>query len=77
MNYQGHHSDGSSIQCHSAGSHYPFVVGNREHPFMKWFVMAPDGTETTFANGDDAYAFAQSCADIRNARIAYQRGVAK
>jgi len=27
--YQGHHSDGSSVQKHSAGSHYPFVVGKQ------------------------------------------------
>lgn len=26
MSYQGHHNDGSSIQKHSAGSHYPLIV---------------------------------------------------
>ncbi|PPE71492.1 hypothetical protein IS481_12140 [Caldimonas thermodepolymerans] len=29
--YQGHHPDGSSIQKHSAGSHYPYVVRVVEH----------------------------------------------
>lgn len=29
--YQGHHSDGSSIQNHSAGSAYPFIMAVREN----------------------------------------------
>ena len=42
--YQGHHSDGSSIQRHSAGSHYPYIVGKQEGQGLKpWFVMAPSG----------------------------------
>lgn len=28
--YQGHHPDGSSIQTHSAGTHYPFIVQRRD-----------------------------------------------
>lgn len=28
--YQGHMADGSSIQKHSAGTHYPYVVAFRE-----------------------------------------------
>lgn len=41
--YQGHHQDGSSIQRHSAGTHYPYIVGMQEHPGGRWFVMAPSG----------------------------------
>ena len=40
MSYQGHHSDGSSVQKHSAGADYPFVVyarGNVPH----WEVIGP------------------------------------
>lgn len=31
--YQGHHSDGSSIQRHSVGPLYPYVLGVRERQF--------------------------------------------
>lgn len=44
--YQGHHQDGSSIQRHSAGSHYPFVVRIQEHAHMQegWAdVLHPHG----------------------------------
>lgn len=43
MRYQGHHSDGSSIQKHSVGSHYPFIVGYQEGQRRPWFVMDPSG----------------------------------
>jgi hypothetical protein len=39
----GHHPDGSGIQKHSAGSHYPFVVGMQEGFRHPWFVMSPSG----------------------------------
>jgi hypothetical protein len=35
--------DGSSIQRHSAGPHYPFIVGMQEHRDGRWFVMDPSG----------------------------------
>jgi len=28
--YEGHHSDGSGVQKHSAGGLYPYVIGIRE-----------------------------------------------
>jgi hypothetical protein len=31
-NYQGHLPDGSSIQAHSAGGAYPYVLQLRDHP---------------------------------------------
>lgn len=45
----GHHADGSSIQKHSAGSHYPFVVGHVEYDHTGdrgcAFVLNPSGSE--------------------------------
>lgn len=38
--YQGHHQDGSSIQKHSTGSHYPYVVVITSR---NAYVMGPDG----------------------------------
>ena len=43
MSYQGHLPDGSSIQRHSAGTHYPFIVGKQEGQRRPWFVMDPSG----------------------------------
>lgn len=43
MSYQGHLPDGSSIQRHSAGTHYPFIVGKQEGQLRPWFVMDPSG----------------------------------
>ena len=58
--YLGHHSDGSSIQRHSAGSHYPYVIGKQEgNPAWPWFVICPDGSEPRFRNGNDAFFWAE------------------
>jgi len=40
--YEGHHPDGSSIQRHSAGPAYPYIVGYQDRPDGH-FVMAPSG----------------------------------
>lgn len=64
--YQGHHQDGSSIQRHSAGSHYPYIVGKRES--RGWFVLHPNGTEECRSDGEDAYACAEQLAAARNTR---------
>lgn len=45
--YQGHHQDGSGVQKHSAGSHYPFIVRVQEHQDTGtgWAdVLKPGGT---------------------------------
>lgn len=63
--YQGHHPDGSSIQKHSAGSHYPFVIGKREGSDLPWFVLHPDSSESSFATSTGAFRYAQACADLR------------
>ena len=47
--YAGHHPDGSGIQAHSAGTHYPLVVSAiatdpaAGKPYHKVEVTAPDG----------------------------------
>ena len=40
MQYQGHHSDGSGIQSHSAGPLYPYVIGVRERQVDGEFVRS-------------------------------------
>lgn len=46
MNYQGHVADGSSIQKHSAGGLYPYVLVVRDAKLGEgsydWGVMGPD-----------------------------------
>ncbi len=62
--YQGHCSDGSSVQKHSAGANYPYVIGQRDRAEQAWFVWAPDGTETTFQTSKAAMDFACAAAKI-------------
>ena len=70
--YQGHHSDGSSIQRHSAGSHYPYVVGKRAGvvtpSVLCWFVLHPDGREDYFDEGVIAFIHADDLALSRRER---------
>lgn len=53
MTYAGHMPDGSSIQRHSAGSHYPFIVRIQEHRAEGWGfadVLGPSGDiQSTYA----------------------------
>jgi hypothetical protein len=62
----GHRSDGSSVQKHSAGSNYPYVVGKQEGAEQPWFVMAPNGSEARFTTGKVAYDYAIAAANIYN-----------
>ena len=55
MSYQGHLPDGSSVQRHSAGGLYPYVVYAREVACATvWGVMTPDGREGLVGSYDDA-----------------------
>lgn len=66
MAYQGHMADGSSVQKHSAGSHYPYVVGKREgNPIYPWFVICPGGQELGFSKGEAAFEWAEIVAKVR------------
>jgi len=64
MQYQGHHSDGSGVQKHSAGAHYPYVIGKFEKPELAWFVMAPNGALAEFQTGAAAHRFATQAAKL-------------
>ena len=49
--YQGHHADGSGVQKHSAGSHYPLVVAVYGSKFAA--VEGPRGEFVKFKIYDD------------------------
>ena len=65
MRCQGHHQDGSSIQRHSAGSHYPYVVGKQEGQDLAWFVLSPEGELQRFASARGAFRYADAAAQVR------------
>ncbi len=47
MTYQGHLSDGSSVQKHSAGGLYPYVIFAKDTPHgLRYGVLCPNGHET-------------------------------
>lgn len=63
-----HHQDGSGIQKHSAGSHYPFIVGVQEHVEGNTgyaYVQAP--------NGDEIAAFPYDLGNKGKRVLAYER----
>lgn len=66
MHYQGHHSDGSSIQAHSVGGIYPFVIVAKQFgDGLRWGCLIPGHTEPrnyyAGANGyDRAHEVAES-----------------
>lgn len=62
--YQGHHADGSSVQKHSAGSHYPYVIGKAHGGEQPWFVLAPNGAQANFTTGKAAVAYAENAAKL-------------
>ena len=71
MSYQGHLPDGSSIQRHSAGTHYPYVVGKQEGQRRPWFVMEPSGKVIDRqVEAGVAFENAEHFARQRNARVA-------
>lgn len=66
--YQGHLSDGSSVQRHSAGPLYPAVIGVQERDFgatRSWFVIYPGKEEQDFPTSDEAVAYAVKCNEER------------
>lgn len=65
--YQGHCADGSSIQQHSVGNVYPFIVGKYHGGELPWFVLSPEGVEAPFASGEAAF---NSAAAMKVARAA-------
>jgi hypothetical protein len=59
--YLGHHADGSSIQNHSVGGNYPFVIAYRQRgETMRVEVIGPG---INGALSFESHADAQSCID--------------
>lgn len=62
--YQGHLSDGSSVQKHSAGPLYPYVLGVKEYQFepgvftRTWIAIGPGG-EFQAPTQEEVIAFIQ------------------
>jgi len=49
--YQGHLADGSSVQKHSAGGLYPYVIyAKQQGDVLRWGYMAPDGSDHLVAD---------------------------
>lgn len=72
--YQGHLSDGSSIQKHSAGGLYPYVVyAQQQGEKMRWGYIAPDGTSRLVA---DTYSQACDCALAHKENVARAKAFA-
>lgn len=69
---RGHQADGSSIQNHSCGSHYPYVVVAQETKFgLRWHVATPDGSlSRRFVSAEEALRLALDMALARGARPA-------
>ena len=69
--YAGHLGDGSSVQAHSAGGLYPFVVYAKEDPHadlgLSWHVIGPgiDGSSSLqFASYTAAVGAADRCKTV-------------
>lgn len=59
--YQGHLPDGSSVQRHSAGGLYPFVVYAQETPAgLKYGVIEPGRDGILIGSYDLAHAWAEA-----------------
>lgn len=59
--YQGHLSDGSSVQKHSAGGVYPYVVFAKQcGPDLRYAVLEPCGEESYFSSYVGAVQFASA-----------------
>lgn len=73
MKYQGHMPDGSSVQKHSAGPAYPFVVYGQETPEgLRFGVIGPGHTTSPILSCEDACLVAESAACVRALRLQRQ-----
>ena len=66
--YTGHLSDGSSIQKHSAGGLYPYIVYAQGADVLTWGVIAPGQSGYIVGTYDEAVAHASSLKDNHAAR---------
>jgi hypothetical protein len=57
--YQGHCTDGSSVQKHSAGGLYPYIIFAKQcGDKLRYGVIAPNGDEVLLSTHDFAVQFA-------------------
>lgn len=60
--YQGHMQDGSSVQKHSAGPLYPYVIYAKQFgDALRYGVIKPNGDEVLLTTYDSATDFAIRC----------------
>ena len=65
--YQGHLSDGSSVQKHSAGPLYPYVIfAKQSGEHLDWGVLEPSGEESIFKSYTGAAQFAAALVALDN-----------
>jgi hypothetical protein len=69
--YEGHLNDGSSVQAHSAGPLYPFVLFAKQcGDALRWGVITPAGQEPIFGSYDAAAGIAQRMKVAHDKRMA-------
>lgn len=64
--YQGHLPDGSSVQAHSAGGLYPFVIYAQGADALTWGYIAPGATGKLVGTYDQACTQASLARDAAN-----------
>ena len=74
--YQGHLADGSSVQKHSAGGLYPYVIyAKQQGDVLRWGYIAPDGSDHLVADSyDDACDAAIAHRDHAKCLKAFEAG---
>ena len=66
--YQGHLNDGSSIQAHSAGGLYPYVIYAQGADVLTYGVIVPGQSGYIVGTYDEAVAHASALKDGTGAR---------
>lgn len=73
--YQGHHPDGSSVQRHSAGDLYPYVVACKQQgDSLAWFLIGPglpDRGSGVFEHSEEAVYAARRLLAVREVEDAW------
>ena len=59
--YPGHLTDGSSVQKHSAGGLYPYIIFAKDTPYgLRYGVLSPNGYESQlYEHGHAVYLAGQ------------------
>ena len=60
--YQGHCTDGSSVQKHSAGGLYPYIIFAKQcGDVLRYGVIKPTGDDVLLTTHESAVDFALRC----------------